>query len=72
VRVPTIRQALAVTFLPVHGVPVIVSRANYDLAVLWATVIATPPEIGPNTLPGNDQLEPFLPKFIAAVRKRAG
>jgi hypothetical protein len=33
---------LAVTFLPVHGVPVIVSRDNYDLAVLWATVIATP------------------------------
>jgi len=40
--VPTIRQALAVTFLPVHGVPVIVSRDNYDLVVLWAAVIATP------------------------------
>jgi hypothetical protein len=126
---------LAVTFILVHGVPVIVSRDNYDLAVLWATVIATPlaavgillaawtirsgnrdrwrvfeldvltklldtcalappgsiqrakaliamlgphdlpglrQEIGRDTLPSNDQLEPFLPEFIAAARKRAG
>jgi hypothetical protein len=33
---------LAATFLHVQGVPVIVSADNYDLAVLWATVIATP------------------------------
>jgi hypothetical protein len=42
VKVPTIRQALAVTFLPAHGVPEILSRDNYDLAVPSATVIATP------------------------------
>jgi hypothetical protein len=40
--VPAIRHALAATFLHVQGVPVIVSRDNYDLAVLWATVTATP------------------------------
>jgi hypothetical protein len=40
--VPAIRHVLAATFLHVQGVPVIVSADNYDLAVLWATVIATP------------------------------